>query len=199
MTVGRIRAWYGLAALLLVLAACGGSSTPQDYFSDLGNETRAYNEAVAEIRAGYADDLADELASLQEGTDFSDTAAVDAYFAAAKEVAIVKTADLFTDTGAALRQMLDALDALEPPEGLIPAHQDAVASGEALAAALPITIEALRSLDSVEVLQETIEGSPFTVAAQRFVIACKNLEDAATGAGIEVDLECPDGIAGAAE
>lgn len=188
-----------MTALLLLAAACGGAASPQDYFTDLGNETRAYNEAVAELRQGYADDLADELASLQDGTDFTDTEAVNAYFSQAKEVAIVKTADLFTDTGAALRQMLDALDALEPPEALVPAHQDAVASGEALAAALPITIESVRNLDSVEALHETIEGSPFAVAAQRFVIACQNLEAAATGAGIEVELDCPDGIEGAAQ
>lgn len=185
--------------LALVIVACGGSASPQDYFSDLGSHTSSYNESIAELRDGYGEALGDELAALQEGTDFSDTAAVDAYFAQAKEVAIVKTADLFTDTGASLRDLLDALKALEPPDGLAASHADAVATGEALAASLPITIEAVRSLVSIEDLQETIERSPFTVAAQRFAIACQNLEDAATGAGIEVDLQCPDGIDGAAQ
>lgn len=192
--------WTGLGVVLsLVMVACGGSSSPQDYFSDLGTHTASYNESIAELRAEYGEDLGDELAALQDDTDFSDTAAVDAYFVQSKEVAIVKTADLFTDTGASLRELLDALKALEPPDGLAASHADAVATGEALAASLPITIEALRSLESIEDLQETIERSPFTVAAQRFAIACQNLEDAATGAGIEVDLQCPDGIDGAAQ
>ncbi len=191
--------WRWLAALALIAAACGGSSSPQDYFADLGSETRAYNESIAQLREDYGAALDEELSALREGSDLTDTAAVDAYFNQAKEVAIVKTADLFTDTGAELRTLIDALDALEPPDGLVPAHQDAVAAGEALAAAMPITIEAVRSLDSIENLQETIDASPFTVAAQRFGIACQNLEDAAKGAGIDVDLDCPDGIEGVAE
>jgi len=192
----------GLSAVViavLTLGACGGSSSPQDYFADLGSETRAYNEQIDELRANYGSDLNDELSSLGDATDFTDTAGVDAYFDQAKEVAIVRTADLLADTGAALRGLIDALRALEPPDGLVPAHDDAVATGEALAAAMPVTIEQVRSLDSIEELQETIDGSPFAVASQRFAIACRNLEAAANGAGIEVDLQCPDGIGGGSE
>lgn len=202
MRRSRPRVTSGAVALVVVaasIASCGGDSSPQDYFSDLATETRSYDEALLELRTAYGDDLSAELADLQERTDFSDTAAVDAYFDQAKEVAIVKTADLLADTGAALRRLLDALEALEPPEGVASAHQDALATGEALASAMPVTIEAVRSLGSIEDLQSTIDGSPVTVAAQRFGIACQNLEDAATGAGIEVDLSCPDGIKGSAE
>jgi hypothetical protein len=193
------RFWKWLVALAVVLAACGGGSSPQDYFSDFSDNTRTYNESVAELRESYGAALADELSALQDGTDFSDTAAVDAYFDQAKEVAIVKTADLFADTGAALRELLDALKALEPADGLLPAHQDAVAAGEALAGAMPVTIQEIRSLGSIEGLQETIDAAPFVVAARRFTIACQNLEAAANGAGLEVDLDCPDGINGASE
>jgi hypothetical protein len=183
-----------VVAVLLVVSACGGSSSPENYFSDLSDGTAAYADALSEMRAGYGEALRSELEGLQEDTDFTDTAAVDAYFDQAKEVAIVKTADLFTDTGAQLRSLIDALRQMEPPEALRLAHQDAVATGEALAAALPVTIQAVRSLDAIEDLQETIDRSQFAVAAQRFSIACQNLEDAATGAGIEVDVRCPDGI-----
>lgn len=181
------------------MSSCGGDATPQDYFEELADGTTAYAEALTEMRDGYGEAIGAELDGLRERTDFTDTAAVDAYFDQAKEVAIVKTADLFADTGAQLRTLIDALRAMEPPEALVTAHQDALATGEALAASLPITIEAVRSLDSIENLQETIESSPFTVASQRFSIACRNLESAATGAGIEVDLNCPDGLAAVSE
>ncbi len=188
-----------IIAFVVAVAACGGASSPEDYFSGLRDGTSAYADALSDMRAGYADALRTELEGLQEDTDFTDTAAVDAYFDQAKEVAIVKTADLFTDTGAQLRSLIDALRQMEAPEALRVAHQDLVATGEALSAALPVTIQALRSLDTIENLQETIDQSPFAVAAQRFTIACQNLEDAATGAGIEVDLRCPDGIAAIAD
>ena len=135
-----------VVAVLLVVSACGGSSSPENYFSDLSDGTAAYADALSEMRAGYGEALRSELEGLQEDTDFTDTAAVDAYFDQAKEVAIVKTADLFADTGAQLRSLIDALRQMEPPEALRLAHQDAVATGEALAAALPVTIQAVRSL-----------------------------------------------------
>jgi hypothetical protein len=187
-------------AMALVSTACGGGgASPQDYFSGLADEMQLYDDTISEARDNYGTELEEELTALQENADLTDTASVDAYFDQAKEVAIVKTADLFTDTGSALRQLIDSLEAMEPPNGLQPAHQDLVAAGEALAATMPLTIEGVRSLDSIEDLQESIDSSPFTVAAQRFGIACKNLEAAANGAGIEVDLNCPDGIEGSAE
>ncbi len=178
----------------MMAAACGGGSSPQDYYGALADETAVYAEAIDELQQLYGEELVDELASLQEASDFSDTAAVDAYFKQAKEVAIVKTAELFTDLGGELRTLLDALRAMDPPQGLVPSHNDAVTTGEALAAALPVTISAVRSLETIAQLQETIEASPFNDAAQRFAIACQNLEDTGTGAGIEVDLQCPDGL-----
>jgi hypothetical protein len=179
---------------LFVLAACSGSPSPADFFGTVGEETRSYAATVASLRDAYATDLADELSSLADRSDFTDTAAVDAYFVQAKEVAIVKTADLLTDVGAELRRLLDGLDELEPPEGFVTEHQDTLASGEALAAAMPSSIEAVRNLDSIEQLQETLEATPYWVAAQRFGIACENLQSAAVAQGFEADLQCPAGI-----
>lgn len=162
----------------------------------ISEETRAYAATVMSLREDYAADLAEELSSLADRADFTDTAAVDDYFVQAKEVAIVKTADLVTNVGAELRRLLDVLNQLEPPDGFVVEHQDTIASGEALAAAMPSSIEAIRNLDSIEQLQETVEATPYAVAAQRFAIACENLEAAAAGQGFEVDLQCPAGIGG---
>jgi hypothetical protein len=191
--------WVPLVVLLL-LGACGSDEpTPEAYFDALAAETQTYRTAVDDHRSAYGDELSAELAALADRADFSDVAAVDDYFDQAKEIAIVKTAELFTDMGSELRSLLDAIEELEPPENLAEEHQDAVASGEALAASMPITIEAVRSLDTIEDLNETIEAAPFTVAAQRFSLACQNLEAAAVAEGIEVELDCPDGVAEVSE
>jgi hypothetical protein len=157
----------------------------------LESETRTYAEAVDQLEATYGEELSDELSTLFEGTEFSDTSAVDGYFNQAKEVAIVKTADLFSSMAAELRVLIDSLAALDPPEGLVEAHADALAGGEELATAMPLTIEAVRNLDSIEDLDETLEGTPYPVAVQRFGIACLNLETAARDQGITVELACP--------
>ncbi len=186
--------WVVLSALAVLLVACSGAPSPEDYFDGVAQETADYGEALDELRSGYASDLRDELSSLADRTDFTDTAAVDAYFVQAKEVAIVKTADLLTDAGASLRTLLDAFEALEPPEDLTAEHDDLIATGEALAASMPSSIETLRNLGSIEELQETFERTPYSVAAQRFAIACENLEDAARSRAIEVELVCPGGV-----
>jgi hypothetical protein len=189
-----VRRWAIAAGLALTVASCGGTPSPEDYFGNVAQETEAYGQALDDLRDAYAADLRDELSSLADRTDFTNTAAVDAYFVQAKEVAIVKTADLLTNAGAELRTVLDALDELEPPEELVAEHQDAITSGEALAASMPSSIEALRNLASIEQLQETFETTAYSVAAQRFAIACENLEAAARSRGINVDFVCPGGI-----
>lgn len=181
-----------LVAVVGLLAACSDSEpTPAAYFDALESETRGYSEAVDDLNAGYGDELSDELSILFDRTDFSDTSAVDGFFNQAKEVAIVKTAELFSSMAAELRLLIDALSTLEPPEGLVAAHADALAGGQALAAAMPVTIEAVRNLESIEDLDETLEGTPYPVAVQRFGIACLNLESAAGDQGINVELACP--------
>lgn len=183
-----------MGALVVVglLAACSDSEpTPAAYFNALESETRSYSEAVDDLNAGYGDELSDELSILFDRTDFSDTSAVDGFFNQAKEVAIVKTAELFSSMAAELRLLIDALSTLDPPEGLVAAHSDALAGGQALAAAMPVTIEAVRNLESIEDLDETLEGTPYPVAVQRFGIACLNLESAAGDQGINVELACP--------
>ncbi len=181
---------------VLILGACGGGElTPEAYFDSLNAETENYAEAVTSLRDDYGDELGAELETLHASTDFSDTVAVDAFFSQSKEVAIVKTAELFSDNAAALRLFLDEIEAMEPPESLTQAHGDAVASGEALLAAMPLTIEAIRNLDAMDALEETIAASPYFVASQRFGIACTNLESEAASQGIEIDLSCPEGVA----
>jgi hypothetical protein len=173
-------------------AACSDAEpTPAAYFESLESETSIYAEAVDELEATYGEELSDELTTLFEGTEFSDTSSVDGYFNQAKEVAIVKTADLFSSMAAELRVLIDSLATLEPPEGLVEAHSDALAGGEELATAMPLTIEAVRNLESIEDLDETLEGTPYPVAVQRFGIACLNLETAARDQGITVELACP--------
>ncbi len=180
----------------IVVAGCSGNGqSAAAYFDALNAETEKYDEALTTLRATYGEELETELNALQDRTDFTDTSSVDAYFDQAKEVAIVKTAELFSNSGTELRAFLDELKTMEPPDEFGEVHQDALAAGEALAAAMPLTIESVRSLDALEDLDETLLDTPYSVATQRFGIACQNLEDAAVAAGLDVDISCPLGPA----
>ena len=170
---------------------------------DAGHETAVVVSAMAG-ETNRLFDLAEQVSSephereldvLQGRTDFTDTSSVDSYFHQARELAIVKTAELFSNSGAELRLFLDALREMTPPDVFVDVHQDAVAAGEALAASMPLTIEAVRSLAALEDLDETLVEAPYSVAAQRFAIACQNLEDAAIAESLDVDLTCPTGPA----
>lgn len=199
------RRWRGrralrLASAAIVLAllagACSGNGqSAEAYFDGLNVETSRYDAALTDLRTAYGEELESELDLLQQRTDFTDTSSVDAYFDQAKELAIVKTAELFSNSGAELRLFIDALKLMEPPDVFLEVHQDTLAAGEALAASMPLTIESVRSLGAIEDLDETLADTPYTVAAQRFAIACQNLEDAAAVEAIEVDITCPTGPA----
>ncbi len=176
----------------MLVAACGDAEpTPASYFEALETQTRSYAEALTELRATFGDELAAELATLHDRTNFADTNAVAGYFGQAKEAAIVKTADLFSREGTELRTFMDGLSELDPPEGLAQAHDDFVAGGDGLLAAMPATIEAVRNLDVIEDLPTALQETPYTVASQRFGIACQSLGATAAEQGIEVDLDCP--------
>ena len=195
---GKPRIWTAtvVATLVMLVSACGdGEPTPASYFEALESQTRSYAEALAELRTTFGEELAAELSVLHDRTDFADTNAVAGYFGQAKEAAIVKTADLFSREGAELRTFMDGLRELEPPDGLAQAHDDFVAGGDGLLEAMPPTIEAVRNLEVIEDLPTALEDTPYTVASQRFGIACQSLGTTAAEQGIEVELECP-GTAG---
>lgn len=185
-----------VVVLVLVTTACSGNSqSPEAYFDSLNLETEAYDMALDELQTTYGEELESQLDALQERTDFTDISSVDAYFDQSKEVAIVKTAELFSSAGAELREFLDALREMDPPEPFVEVHQDTLAAGEALAASMPLTIEAVRSLNAIEDLEETLLDTPYSVATQRFGIACQNLEQAAVAESLDVDINCPQGPA----
>ncbi len=199
MTPAHRRSTLGAIIVCFVavaLAACNGSElTPEAYFETLRDETAGYSEAVTELRTQYGEDLSAEIDALREGSDFSDTAAVAAFFREAQEVAIVKTAEMFSRSSTHLRSMLDTLEDITPPPGLEQEHGDLVAAGEALQASMAPTIEAIRNLGSIDDLQTTIDATPYTVALQRFGIACGNMQNAAADGGVAVELVCPPSLA----
>lgn len=178
------------------LAACTDSElTPEAYFETLRDETARYSEAVTGLRTEFGEDLGAEIQELKDDTDFSDTSAVGAFFSEAQEVAIVKTAEMFSASSTHLRSMLDSLGDITPPPGLEQEHGDLVAAGEALQASMAPTIEAIRNLGAIGDLQSTIDATPYTVAAQRFGIACANVQKAAADRGVPVELVCPVSLA----
>ncbi len=186
----------GLALTAALLASCSSSPpTATGYFEELSTQLVDLSETVTARQADFGEDLSAQLADLHASTDFADLAAMAAYFDQAGELAIVKTADLFSQTGSELRSLVDGLEEMEPPDALELAHEDLITAGSDLVAAIPAATETVRSLGSIDQLGESLDGSDFAAASQRFAIACTNLAAAATSAGVAVDLECPDLLA----
>jgi hypothetical protein len=185
-----------LALTVALLVSCNSSPpTATGYFEELSGQMTDLSETVAARQADFGDELSAQLADLHGSTDFTDLAAMAAYFDQAGELAIVKTADLFSQTGSELRGLVDGLEEMEPPPELAVAHEDLITAGSDLVAAIPAATETVRSLDSIDQLRQSLDGSDFATASQRFAIACTNLATAATSAGVAVELECPDLLA----
>ena len=186
-----------MVALVAGLVSSCSSSPPtaSGYFEDLSGELEGLSESMTARQTDFGEELSGQLADLHGSTDFSDLAAMAAYFDQAGELAIVKTADLFSQTGSELRGLVDSLGEMEPPPELDVAHEDLITAGSDLVAAIPAATETVRSLESIDLLGESLEGSDFATASQRFAIACTNLATAATSAGVAVGLECPDLLA----
>lgn len=186
----RTFGWLLVAAW--VLGACDSAPpTASGYFDDLAGEMSEFSEAITTQQEQYGSDLAGELDELHGATDFGDLGAVDEFFDQAGELAIVRTADLFSETGAEMRDLIERLSGLEPTAGLAIAHDDLLTAGAGLISEVPTATETVRNLDSIDQLAEALDGSPYATAAQRFSIACANLSEAATAAGVTTELTCP--------
>ncbi len=183
-------------ATAVVLAACSSSPpTASGYFEELNTELESFTAAVEAQQVDFGENLADQLGDLQESTDFGDLGAMAGFFDQAGELAIVGTAELFSEAAGELRSLVETLGEMEPTPELEVAHEDLITAGSGLVAAIPAATETVRNLESIDQLDEALEGSDFATAAQRFAIACTNLGTAATSAGVAVDLSCPDLLA----
>ncbi|CAN5431525.1 hypothetical protein BH24ACT7_BH24ACT7_06440 [soil metagenome] len=181
-----------LAGAVVLFTACGGDPpTAVGYFGELADELTGFSEAIAAQQEDYGKDLGDQLTELHDATDFGDLGAMSGFFDQAGELAIVKSADLFSTAGAELRGLMERLGRLEPPEELAVAHADLLTAGSGLVTAVPTATETVRNLDSIDQLEEALDGSEYATAAQRFAIACTNLADASATAGVTVELNCP--------
>lgn len=93
----RARWVVALVVVAVVVGACGGGTSLDDYFGRLGARSTEFDKASNEISGRYQADLEGQLGDLQASLDLDDPSAVNEFFQQATELAIVKTAELFSD------------------------------------------------------------------------------------------------------
>ena len=84
----------------------------------------------------------------------------------------------------------DDLKSIEPPRKAETAHEEFVASIDAVSAWLEGTIAAVDGVNSLEEFEARVDFSAYGDVEQRFVEACSELERIATDNGVQVDLQC---------
>jgi hypothetical protein len=160
-----------VVVLVLVAAACGGDAdagpAPGDYFAQL----QRVSETAHIQERGLDRDLRVRLEEAPPGED---------------RFAVVT---VFLDQSARLYQdVVDAIDSLDPPEGLAAAQQ---AYLDAWQAQLDLIVK-LRDagFSTADRILEQLESKPLRDAEARTEAACDDLQAAVAAAGSAVDLVC---------
>ena len=161
-----------LIASILVVAACAGGATPEDYFAALEDATNELDGRLDQVEARFNEGLLD--------IDFE---------AAGAEVDLVQ---LFrrsiTSTAQSFATFLADMQAIDPPRGLEAPHQEAVRAGERVVAEFDAdALEAISTLSDIDAYAGALSDSP---AQSRFTESCRELQAIADSEGIAVDLGC---------
>jgi hypothetical protein len=159
-----------VGSALLTAAACGGAEgsaiLPGDYFTDLARISQ--NAHIQE--RGLARELTRRL-ERQGGGERLNTVVV----------YVEQSARLYED-------VVDALDALEPADGMEGAHQGYL---DAWAAQLELVLQVRDAgFQAAPRYLEALEAAVFEDAASTTRARCQDAQEAAAGLGRELDLAC---------
>ncbi len=164
------------AALLALVAACGGGGggdgglTLEEYFQQL--------DAIADDADKRFEALNRDLFP-EEGFD-SEEEEVEANRASVDGAIAID------------RDILDALNGIDPPPQAELAHDEFVAAVSQLLEVIRNVSDQLEDVDSASELDEVFVASGIEAAGDRSEQACFALQDVAVANGIDVDLTCGD-------
>jgi hypothetical protein len=189
--MGRFRG--AVAAIMLLVAACGGDSalSIEDYFAAVEAETARYDQATDDIANAFSTQLDTAFEDFSAEATGADEATAAAGLETLTTVAVNATRTSFELTAVELDQFISTMDALEPPDEVSAEHDEAVAALRASRAAIDPTIDAVNQIIALADLEPVLAGSAFADSRTRLEVSCIALEQAGNDNGVEVDLDCP--------
>jgi hypothetical protein len=164
----------GVLTFVLLLAACAGSGSTEDYFAQLGTVTGTldaelddlegtFNAGILEINFETADAEGDLIALFQ--------------------TSLTETAESFT-------RLVDGLRDIDPPPGIADPHAEALQAGERVLAEYRGREDQLASLDTLADLDDYATALSAGGSRLRFTEACQELQTIADQDNIDADLGC---------
>lgn len=180
------------AAMMLLVAACGGDSamSMEDYFTAVEAESTRYDETTGDIANALSTQFTTAIEDYSAAAADADEATAAAGLESLTTSIVAATTASYELTGVELDQFITAMDDLEPPDEVSAEHDEAVAALRTSRAAIGPTIVALDQITSLEELETVLAGSDFADSRARLEASCTALEQAGVDNGVEVDLDC---------
>lgn len=178
----------GTLALLLILAACGGSGA-EDYYVPAGEAAGKYDVATDEVFAAYTDKIGEAVDVFREATrDEPDTALVLLESQKLLEVTVRELSTAFESSRSVLATFITELNALDPPSEAQAAHTNLVAALIRSRDAIPDLVASFAGATSLRAVDELIVGSAFGDVQPAIRAACESLEAIAADEGYPLNL-----------
>jgi len=161
-------------AFVLLLAACAGDGSTDEYFAQL--------ETVTGTLDAELDDL--------EGTFNAGILDINFESADAERALIALFQTSLTETAESFTRLVDGLRDIDPPPGVADPHADALQAGEQVLADYRARQDQLASLDTLADLDDYATALSAGGSRLRFTEACRELQTVADQDNIDADLGC---------
>lgn len=186
------RSMMSAAAAVVLLAACGGGGmSPEEYYAAAEAAAVTYDDQTDAIFDGYREAVAAALEDFQERTSPDvETETLVEETARLLDITVAEITDAFEQAEVALQAFVSEFEELDPPSEIEDEHDEALAALQRSLDSIPDLIDALVEADSLASVSETINASSFGDTQPRLAAACRELEAAAAGFGVDADLRC---------
>jgi hypothetical protein len=168
-----IRSLSALTCVLLV-AACAGGGSPEEYFSELETVTATLDAELDDLEAAFNAGILD----------------IDFETADAEGALITLFQSSLTGTAESFARLVAGLRGIDPPAGISDRHEEALAAGERVLAEYREREDQLASLDTLADIDAYAAAFSASGFRQRFTEACQELQAAADRDNIDADLGC---------
>jgi len=164
----------GVLAFVLLLAACAGGGSTEDYFAQLETVTGTLDAELDDLEGTFNAGILD--------INF-ETADAEGALIALFQTSLTETAESFT-------RLVDGLGDIDPPSPVADPHAEALEAGERVLAEYREREDQLASLDTLADLDDYAAALSAGGSRLRFTEACQELQTIADQDNIDADLGC---------